>query len=295
MYVYDPRQNCKGGYPKRSPIGMAITSILKENAYRPITDPAKALAVIEGAAGGNTPDVIRALHAVGGPIRRLRRKAQTLPREDFDSAVTLALAEALRDFDPDSDTPSFANIGKQVYRRGLNSVVESRARAVAVPRATLSRYFKIVRAARERVGDDAEDYTFAALELAREFHMRVDTFMAVRDAVSTVPYSHMLTPEQEAEGVRAEDVLERASLKVAPEASESAAELADLAMSVLNPEEAEVVATAYGLAQSYPLGKADYNERSDAEVGARMGLSRSRVQQIRTGALVKMRAALLGE
>lgn len=281
-------------YPDGSPLGEAFTAILTRNDVRPV--PAEeAPALIEAVATGDSPATVRVLHAMGGTLRKLRANFRRVPREEFDSAVCMALFEAARDFDFDATERHVGALAGLVFRRSVDALAASTSGPIPVPARTVRRFFAIERAAK----DEAEaqgvlDHSYIAVRIAGEHGMSPECYLDVRNALASC-YMYQLSATLEDSGEDAERMVEAAAAHfIDPDVTEGDTELAELALNAVSDREADVCYVAYGFGPDY-CEQADYEPRPDAEVGARLGLSTSTAHRTRRRALAKMRDALLAD
>lgn len=192
-------------------------------------------------------------------------------RGELEQAALLGFAEAIRDCEGDR----LAGIIRQYITRAVAEVTGSYT-ALHIPQRTLSRFASLIRKAREELGEDANyDHVLDWAEgLAEHAGMAPETFAAVRLARYSDSY-HLLE----------ENGIEPSSWEDAAYAvCESDAKLCGIALEAISDHERTVVSRAYGFST--------YDPEPDAQIAQLLGLSRPKVQRLRTGALAKMRDAL---
>jgi len=213
--------------------------------------------------------------ALRGGVKVYTRALLTTPQrsdlEDVQADAVMALIEAIHAFDPGKHT-RLAAIAPSYIRNAVSVSAGTSATSFTIPERTLKRFFGILRAA----DGDAE----LAAGLAPSYEMRRETFLAVLDAVRNTD-SYQAVEDGEDLSVQA--------FKMAPiwDGAFGDAEdriLVEGAFRAVDTLEGDVCRLAYGFA--------DYEPQSDPEVAERMGLSRPKVQRVRSGALDKMRSAL---
>jgi DNA-directed RNA polymerase specialized sigma subunit len=281
-------------YPDGSPLGETFNAILSRNDVRPVDDPDEARSLVEAVAAGDSDATYRLLHAVGGTIRSLRSKFRRVPREEFDSAVSIALFEVVSDYDF-SDGQTTAAVGSLLYKEALPALTATTTGPMRVPHRTVQRYFSVERAAkREAEALGLDDHRFIAPRIAKEHGMSTDCYLDVRNALASCTVT-ALQSELEDTGTNVDRIIEKAASRfLAPEVAEDDDELVALAFASVDELEADVCYVAYGFGPEY-CPEADDNPRSDAEVGETLGLSNSKAYRTRRRALSKMRDALLAD
>lgn len=254
-------------------------------------------ALLVAAKLGDETAKARLLIAYGPAIRSgvawyVRSLATAPRREDLDdvrSQAVVGVLEAIEAHDPER-SDRLAGIVASYVRNALATMAGDSAQ-LTIPERTLKRFSGILR---EAEGDVAK-----ALELAPSHEMKPETFLAVLDAVRNVE-SLDGRLESFGDGTAAawgkgdfaaggsKDVGTHGASSITPGADAVADVedriLVEAALKAVDDVERNVVALAYGFAE--------YDTLPDAEIGARMGLSRAKVQRTRSGALGKMRSAL---
>ena len=206
--------------------------------------------------------------------RALPSMPQVADLEDVRSQAVMGLLEAIQAFDPETHDRLAALAGS--YIRNAVAVAAGPVAAFTVPERTLKRFFGILRAAD---GDAAR-----AADLAPEYEMKRETFLAVLSAVRNVDsYDQLTTADDEQPGFGGRE------MSVHPIAHDTIADVEDavlveVAFGAMDTFERDVVRLGYGFAE--------YDTVPDAEIAARLGYSRPKIQRTRTGALVKARSAL---
>ncbi|USL85050.1 DNA-directed RNA polymerase [Arthrobacter phage SWEP2] len=193
--------------------------------------------------------------------------------EDIHSQAILGLMEAIQDFDFDR-FDRLAAIAPDKITGAVASAAES-AVNFKVPTRTLTRFFKILR--------EADGNVYAAAALAPKYAMKTDTFLSVLSAVRDVDSYDGLTAS--AFDDEAGDGSHLVAVPVAGVNSYDEDEvLVTAAFAAVDDLERDVCRDYYGFS--------DYNTKSDAEIAGDRGLSRPKVQRVRSSALGKMRNAL---
>lgn len=152
--------------------------------------------------------------------------------------------------------------------------------AMYVPQRTLTRFFSILRKANGNV--------YEAAALAPSFSMSKEAFFAVLSALRNVDSYEGLSEggERDPEGGHGGEVAADSLFEIRSRFESEVEDriLAEAALDAVDDLEEDVCRLAYGFS--------DYDPVPDAEIGARLGLSRPKTQRVRAGALVKMRSAL---
>jgi DNA-directed RNA polymerase specialized sigma subunit len=205
--------------------------------------------------------------------RALTSAPQIADLEDVRSQAIVGLLEAIRAFDGDTQT-RLAAIAPQ-YIVDAVAQAASPVAAFSVPKRTLTRFFGILRAADGNVYD--------AARLAPEYEMKTETFLAVLSAVRDVDSYDALTEAREEDGGQSGDVA-TSPIWDGRQADAEDRVLVEAAFRSVDTLEKDVTRLAYGFTEYDPV--------PDAEIGARLGLSRQKTQRTRSSALGKMREAL---
>ncbi|UIW13459.1 DNA binding protein [Arthrobacter phage Amyev] len=244
---------------------------------------------IAAAKAGDSEATVRLMYAYAPALRSAAGKfsnaggghdaVQTADREDIQAAITTAFFEAVKAFDPETQTRLGASLNAALRPSELTGVLSGPV-AFTVPHRTLSRFYSILR--------KADGNPFEAVKIARDHHMSPEVFLAVLSAVRNVE-SYDAADSSEDEG-RLGDLLSKAD-EAQPlwDAStvEEDAELVKAAFAAVNDLEKTVCEMTYGFT--------DYDPIPDAEIGHRLGFSRAKAQRTRSSALAKMREALAVE
>lgn len=193
--------------------------------------------------------------------------------EDVRTALMIGLLESVDAFDPTVHRRLAAVVPG--YLRNAVSTAAAGAIQFHVPERTLKRFFGVLR--------KADGDTARALEIAPEHQMKRETFLAVLDALRNVDSFDAIDGSDGDESHWARTTATVVSA-ADPIADVEDAIMVDAALASVGETERVVVGLAYGFA--------DYEPVADAEIGERLGLSRPKVQRVRSGALGKMRDAL---
>lgn len=216
-------------------------------------------AYIDAARAGDNEAFESLALALAYTLRKEVRRFPVLTPDDARTAAMHGLFSAVSAVD---DPKAFAVLAGDHVRDALKQAA-GELDPIPVPTRTATRYFGILRAA----DGDPE----VAANLCERYAMTRETFSAVRAALSV---GHLDAPDMEWWGAGVSSSVE-----------EDAEELCEAAFAALDTEqETDVVGAAYGFS--------DYRPHSDAEIAGDLGLSRPKVQRVRSGALVKMREAL---
>ncbi|QNJ56542.1 DNA binding protein [Arthrobacter phage Niobe] len=244
---------------------------------------------IAAAKAGDSEATVRLMYAYAPALRSAAGKfsnaggghdaIQTADREDIHAAITTAFFEAVKAFDPDTQTRLAATLNSALRPSELTGVLSGPV-AFTVPHRTLSRFYSILR--------KADGNPFEAVKIAREHHMSPEVFLSVLSAVRDVNSMDACHVNGDANG---EHWQGESSINVRPiwDAStvEEDAELVKAAFAAVNDLEKTVCEMTYGFT--------DYDPIPDAEIGHRLGFSRAKAQRTRSSALGKMREALAVE
>jgi hypothetical protein len=236
-----------------------------------LTRADEAAAIADVVAGGHEglPALLLAYApALRGAVGRYRA---TLDREEAQAVACAAVVEACHAVRPGD---YLAGVLVDYLTDALATAAGGHA-PVSIPTRTLKRFLGILRRA-------DGDFARAAL-IAPEHSMSREAFHAIAEALSAWG-SLDETPAAD------EDATEpRADARPLWDDSDAFADaedriLCEVAFSSVSDLETDVCRAAYGFSS--------YRPKSDAEIAGDFGLSRPTVQRTRTGALVKMRAAL---
>lgn len=197
--------------------------------------------------------------------------------DDVRSQALLGFLEAVRAFNP-LRHDRLAAIAPEYIRQAVTSEAAS-ASSFTVPERTLKRFFAILRLAEGNIYD--------AAALAPTYEMRKETFLAILSAIRNVDSLDL--PEAGGEDTVGVSRDGWSGAMVRPlwdnvEPDSDSKLLVAAAFDAVNTLEGDVVRLAYGFA--------DYDPVPDAEIAARLGLSRQKTQRTRNAALDKMRERL---
>ncbi|AWY06676.1 RNA polymerase sigma factor [Microbacterium phage Zeta1847] len=211
--------------------------------------------------------------AVSAQYKRLR---ETHDLGEVRSLVLLAFVEAIETTDDGKRLAG--NIKARVMHAVHNDALPPSA--VSVPARTYSRFVQII--------DAAEGNLAKAEELAPGMGMTVEVFRAIREARGVWRSLEAETEAREtsASFAGAHDG-DMAATSIGEEPGYASVELVDLvnrALGALDPDSYRIVRLAYGFA--------DYEPLPDAEVGHRLGFTRSKVQRLRMASLETMHDAV---
>jgi len=235
---------------------------------------------IAAAQGGDDDATMRLVYAYAYSLRSAvvwyTRAIPSAGRDglaDIYSQAIMGLMEAIHDFDPEK-FDRLAAIAPDKITGAVAAAAES-AVNFKVPTRTLTRFFKILR--------EADGNVFAAAALAPTYAMKSATFLAVLSAVRDVDsYDGMV------ESAWDEGTADGSHIAATPVAGVNSYDedevLVDAAFAAVDDLERVVCRDYYGFT--------DYNTKSDAEIAGDRGLSRPKVQRVRSSALGKMRTAL---
>jgi DNA-directed RNA polymerase specialized sigma subunit len=196
------------------------------------------------------------------------------PAGDRRMAAVEGFLEALYAFDLGGIHSRLAATVEAYIANSISSAASAPA-AMNVPDRTLKRFYSILRKA------DGDPVKGAAL--APRYCMTTETFMSVLTALRST--ESLDDPSDDAGGAAGDPV--RLEVPVCgPDYYEDVENklLVETAFAAVDSLEAGVCRLAYGFSDDGPL--------PDSEVGHRLGLSRPKVQRMRTSALGKMRSAV---
>lgn len=271
----------------------ALTDVFERSIDKRFESAEEERDAIVRAAFGDQESFLALIYAYGPALRnglRWYRRAVPNPNptdvEDVRSGAVAGLFDAIIAFDPER-FDRLAATAPQYILKGVSEAAKV-VSPFAIPSRTLSRFFGILRAAEGNVEEAAAS--------APDYHMSTEVFLSVLDAVRNIGTMDNIrgnSPEAytaNAGGFAEEDDWSRRQVSPLPGASQDAyadAEdriLVEVAFDAVDTLEKDVCKLAYGFT--------DYDPLPDAEIGARMGFSRPKIQRVRTGALDKMRSAL---
>jgi DNA-directed RNA polymerase specialized sigma subunit len=225
-------------------------------------------AALRGAVG--------ALRHAGGGWSADGHDASTT--DDLRGAALLGFMEAIQAFDTEVHDRLAAvvagNLRDALSSHGLTGPI-----AFSVPDRTRKRFFFILRAAHG-------DYDLAA-DLAPQYEMSRESFLSIRSAVAdTSSFEVLVDGEGESPRSREEAAWggEAHPLWEGAFADAEDAILVDAAFAAVDTFERDVCRLAYGFSE--------HDTVPDAEIAARLGYSRPKIQRTRAAALTKMRSAL---
>jgi len=227
------------------------------------------LRLIRKAQGGSSRAMNELLEAFGPLVGRIAKGYPTTAAaglEDLVQEGLIGLHGAIGDFDTDSGlrlaTTARFRISREISRAASNGA------AIPVPPSTVDRY--------TAAWADAATYD-EALAAAMSFPvpMNEHTFAAAHAAITGVDSLDRVTSDDEGNETTVGETL----AEVIPESGD--ADLAHAILGSLEGDEREVMAQAHGLATGAPM--------SDAAIAASLGLSRQKVQRIRTAATTALR------
>ena len=235
------------------------------------------------AQAGDETAKLRLMRAYAPALRNgvtwFTRAVPTIPQtadlEDVRSQAVMGLLEAIDAFDPETHDRLAALAAS--YIRNAVAVAAGPIAAFTVPERTLKRFFGILRA--------ADGDTVRAADIAPDYEMKRETFLAVLSAVRNVDSYDALTAGEDEQG-RGEGPRDVHAYPIAHDsiADVEDAVLVEVAFGAMDTFERDVVRLGYGFAE--------YDTVPDAEIAARLGYSRPKIQRTRAGALVKARSAL---
>jgi len=242
------------------------------------------------AQAGDETAKLRLMRAYAPALRNgvtwFTRAVPTIPQtadlEDVRSQAVMGLLEAIDAFDPETHDRLAALAAS--YIRNAVAVAAGPIAAFSVPERTLKRFFGILRA--------ADGDTVRAADIAPDYEMKRETFLAVLSAVRNVDSYDALTAAEDEHGrvtKGGQSGEGSRDITAFPIAHDSIADVEDavlveVAFGAMDTFERDVVRLGYGFAE--------YDTVPDAEIAARLGYSRPKIQRTRSGALVKARSAL---
>lgn len=260
-----------------------LTDIFDRSGERRYADVQEERDAIALAKRGDQDATVGLMYAYAATLRNaVSGSASSSDRsdlvEDLRQESVVGLLKAIEAFDPDVHHRLAAIVSQ--YVADAVSAAAALTSGFAVPERTLKRFFSILRKAQGNIYD--------AAALAPQHEMTTETFLAVLGSVRNVD-SYSAADSGREEG--SDDLLsvwDSAAPLVGKARTDSEivedAVLVKAAFRAVDDLEADVVALAYGFA--------DYDPQPDAETAIRLGLSRPKVQRVRTAALGKMRLAL---
>ena len=245
--------------------------------------------LLAAAQTGDSDAQLRLIRAYGAALRNgvafytraLPGVPQTVDLEDVRSQAVMGLLEAIQAFDPEVHE-RLAAIAASYIRNSVAAAAGPVA-AFTVPERTLKRFFGILRA--------ADGDVRAAADLAPEYEMKRETVLAVLAAVRNVDSYDLLAGAVAVGsggggwtvGLHTEEPNVQ-PLNYTPVVDVDDAILVEAAFGAVDDLERDVIRQGYGFTEYEPL--------PDAEIAARMGYSRPKIQRVRSAGVQKMRSAL---
>lgn len=268
---------------QKTPAQTAIDEIFAHGSA-PRWTVAEEQAIIQAAKDGDAEAIESLLRQYAPAMKagvayyiesRGRGRDNRFSPEDFADTrqnAMLGVLEAVQEFNP-AEHDRLAAIVRAKVDHDVTTRANADVAGLAVPQRSLSRWFSILRAAGGNV--------YEAAAIAPDYAMTRETFFMIHSAVREVrryDAEEGLSPleEMDAESLYG---LARTDTEIVEDAM-----LVQVAFDAVDSQEADVVRHSYGFM--------DYEAQSDAEVAHRLGLSRPKVQRVRSGALAKMRDAL---
>lgn len=278
-----------------------LADVFDREAEARIADPAEERATIAAAKAGDESATLALIYAYAPVLRncvsRYRNAGDAwdgwtlVSSQNADEARMIAvggLLEAVKAFDLGGPHERLAATVWEYVTRSFSDSMAAMEGGASIPPRTLTRFYGILNRADRDVAE--------AERIAPEYAMTRETFRAVLDAVKTGRIEEESLTEAGAERVAGE-----ARPLWSAEDGFAAAEdriLCETAFAAVETDEADVVRHAYGFATGEPLSDmAIVYALTVRDLGvdravAETVVSRATVQRLRTGALVKMRAAL---
>lgn len=241
--------------------GLTVDELFKTRAGRVSLDLAEEQALITQAQAGDGDASWALLVQYRGLLQKTANNVRSRVRgmtpeqiEDLQADLVLAAVEAIKGF----EAARFVRLS-QVLPGKLRDVALEMTTTLAIPRGTLALWFKIWR--------EADQDFAAAIELAPERGMTADTFRAIQHGLEHADSEWVTVPW--------------AAGTATPDAETH--RLANYALSLLNPQEREVIELVYGFRG---------DPKSDGEVADIILSPRVTVSKRRERAITKMRNAL---
>jgi DNA-directed RNA polymerase specialized sigma subunit len=252
-----------------------LTDIFKRNIERRFETVEAEQKAIALAKNGDSQAFIDLMYAYTFALRRACHTFRGTSAADAEEMRALAiegLLEAIHAFDPEVHDRLASIANQRIARKVSGDLCHSVA--LSVPQRTLSRFFSILR----KAGGDP----YLAAELAPENDMSVESFYSVLAAVR----ASTIEEERDDENYGSATSRLDTAMPIGFDACAAGdTVLVNAALGILEDDlEAHVILMSYGFE--------DYEPVPDAEVAHRMGLSRQKVQRLRSSALCRMREAL---